>query len=295
METPNSKRHHYVPEFYLRSFTNESGFFYVFDKQTEKIRKAYPKEYFYGWNRNTGYVGEEKSSLLESMYGYFESTIAPHYEAFKNATDLSKVDLASFFHVLRFIHFLYWRIPENDFKLEKLIEEKAFTETGFDIIDKTTGKSAATIELQNQLKNVDLFRKMYRVFIPLLSSRKEYSKTDIENWQLYTRSDGNNLTGDSPIIIKRFVDFSSLNEELMFPLAKNKILIHTKGNKPAMLPASFKLHFDMLLLQQATRYVCCSNKEYLELLVNDLYSFSKNHDFLEQMKNTAFSHFPTSI
>ena len=291
MEDPQSKRHHYVPEFYLRGFTNEDGYFYVFDKQTEKIRKAYPKEYFYGWNRNTGSIGEEKSTLLESMYGYFESTIAPHYEAFKETTNLSEVDIGSFFHVLRFIHFLYWRIPENDFKLEKLIEEKTFTETGFDIIDKNTGKSAATTELQNQFKNVDLFRKMYRVFIPLLSSRKEYSKTDIENWQLYTRSDGNNLTGDSPIIIEKFVDFSSLNEELIFPLAKNKILLHTRRNKPSKLPSSFKLHFDMLLLQQATRYVCCSNKEYLELLVTDLYSFSKHNDFLEKMRQKVFNYF----
>lgn len=291
MESLVSKRHHYVPEFYLRSFTTPDGYFYVFDKQTEKIRSAYPKEYFYGWNRNTGAIGEEKSTLLESMYGYFESSIAPDYEKLKNTTDLGDVKLTSFFQVLRFIHFLYWRVPENDSKLEKLIEEKTFKEAGFDIIDKATGRSAATKELQNQFKGVDLFRKMYRIFIPLLSSREEYSRTDIENWRLYTRTDGNNISCDNPIIIEKFVDFSSLNEELIFPLAKNKVLVHTKRNKPAQLPASFKLHLDMLLLQQATRYVCCANKEYLELLVNDLYSFSKNHDFRDKMKDTLFSHF----
>ncbi len=285
------QRHHYVPEFYLRSFTTEDGVFFVFDKKKDKIRKAYPKEYFFSWNRNTGFIGNEKSTLLESLYGYFESTVAPHYEALKMTTNLSDFDLTSFFYVLRFIHFLYWRIPENDYTLEKLIQEKAFIETGFDIISKSTGKSVATLELQEQFKNVDLFRKMYRVFIPLLSSRPEYSKTDIENWRLYTRSDGNNLTGDTPIILEKYADFSNLNEELIFPLAKNKILVRTRRDKPSKLPASFKLHLDILILQQATVYVCCANKEYLKLLVNDLYSFSKNYDFREKMKDSVFSHF----
>lgn len=97
MEQSQSKRHHYVPEFYLKSFTTDEGYFYVFDKQTEKIRLAYPKEYFYGWNRNTGTIGDETSTLLESMYGYFESSIAPHYEGLKIATNLTDINLTSFF------------------------------------------------------------------------------------------------------------------------------------------------------------------------------------------------------
>jgi hypothetical protein len=291
MKESNSQRHHYVPQFYLKGFTNKEGYFYIFDKQKEIIRKAYPSEYFYGWNRNTGVIGEEKSTLLESMYAHFESTAAPDYEALKSVVDLSAFDMSAFFSVLRFIHFLYWRIPENDSKLEKLIDEKTFSETGFDIVNKFTGKSEASEELQKQFKDVDLFRKMYRVFIPLLSLRKEYVKTDWENWKIYTRTEGNTLTSDSPIILDKYVNFGSLNEELMFPLSQNKFLIHTRRPKPSQLPSTFKMHFDMLILQQATRYACSSNKIYLELLVNELYSFSKHHDFKERMKDRLFGHF----
>lgn len=286
-----SERHHYLPEFYLKCFTAEAGHFYVFDKKREIIKQAYPKQYFFGWNRNTGIIGEEKSTLLESIYGDFEAKIAPHYEEFLNTLNLNDVDLDSFFHVLRFIHILYWRIPENDDKLEKLTQELTFSETGFDIVDKITGQSVATLELQSQLKGVDLFRKMYRIFIPLLSLKDEFFKTDIENWKLYTRNDGNNLISDVPFVLERYVDFGSLNEEIVFPLAKNKILVHTRKNKPLQLSSFFKLQFDMLLLQQATQYVGCANKQYLELLVNDLYSYSKNYDFRENMTHSVFSHF----
>jgi hypothetical protein len=127
--------------------------------------------------------------------------------------------------------------------------------------------------------------------MPLLSSKEEYLKTDYENWQIYTWTEGNNLTGDFPIILDKFVDFSSLNEELIFPLAKNKILVHTKRTKPLKLALEFKIHLDMLILQQATRYVCCADKAYLELLQKELYSYSKNYDFKSRMKDKLFGYF----
>ena len=191
---------------------------------------------------------------------------------------------------LRFIHFLYWRVPENDIKIEKVINEQSFEESGFDLIDRTTGKSTASKELQEKMKNVDLFRKMYRIFIPLLSSKKEYRKTDYENWKIYNRIDNRNLVGDNPVIIDKFIDFGSLNEELIFPLSGNKILVHTKRPKPESLPSKFKVSLDMLMLQQSTRYVCCSDKKYFEFLVS-AYSEIKEHDWADQMKDNLFNYF----
>jgi hypothetical protein len=291
MNEVKSHKHHYVPVFYLKGFTNEDGHFYVYDKVADKIKKAHPKGYFYGLDRNTGTIGDEQSTMLEDMFTHYENITAPHFEIVKNCTNLDALDMTSFFHVLRFIHSLYWRVPENDAKLEELIDTMPFSETGFDLIDKKTGKAMSTPELQAQLKSVDLFRKTYRIIIPFLSSRKKYLKSDYENWRIYTRNEGCNLTGDFPIILDQFKDFSSLNEEIIFPLSKNKILVHTKRNKPASLPSGFKIPLDMLILQQSTRYVCCNNEQYLKMLVKDLYSFSKNFDFRDKMKDTVFGFF----
>ncbi len=51
-----SKRHHYLPQFYLRGFTDNKGEFYVFDKQTEEIRKSNPLNSFFENHRNTANV-----------------------------------------------------------------------------------------------------------------------------------------------------------------------------------------------------------------------------------------------
>lgn len=287
----NSHKHHYLPVFYLKGFVNEKKNFFVFDKRYETIKMKFPTNTFFEIDRNTGIIGDEKSILLEEMYAHIENNIAPHFLKLKEIVNLNELDMESFFHSLRFIHFLYWRIPENDKILEEIINEQTFNESGFDLIDKETGKSSASLELQEQFKNVDLFRKMYRIFIPLLSSRKKYAKTDYENWKIYNRNDNRNFTGDNPVIIDKFIDFGSLNEELIFPLAGNKILVHTKRPKPESLPSIFKISFDMLLLQQANRYVCCSDKKYLENLVNDLYSYSKMKDWKGNMKEKLFSYF----
>jgi hypothetical protein len=285
-----SKRHHYLPQFYLKGFVNNIGRYYLFDKDKEEIRESTPSNSFYQNHRNTGSVGDEKMVLLEDMYAHIESETAPHYQKLINVTSLSDVESETFIRVINYIHYQYWRIPQNDKQLEMFIDKLSFAETGFDIKDKA-GNSAATPELQQQLKSIDVFRKMYRMFIPILSGSKQYQKNDFENWRLYTRGNRLQLTGDSPVIIDKFIDFGSLNEELIFPLAGDKILIHTKRPKPKNLPSKFLLQLDMLLLQQADRYVCCADKQYLEILINDLYSFSKHHDLKDHMKTNIFGHF----
>lgn len=37
-----SKRHHYIPQFFLRGFTNEAGEYFIYDKIKDEIRKSKP-------------------------------------------------------------------------------------------------------------------------------------------------------------------------------------------------------------------------------------------------------------
>ncbi|MEZ4972485.1 MAG: DUF4238 domain-containing protein [Cyclobacteriaceae bacterium] len=287
-----SKRHHYLPQFYLRGFTNDQEEFFVFDKVSEEIRKSNPINSFFENHRNTAKVQEEKSALLEDMYAHFDSVTAPQLEKIRIATQDNFVLEPEILHRIKmFITQMYWRVPENDQEFEKVINDLSFSDAGFDFVDKVTGKSVATKELQEQMKDIDLFRKMYRVIIPLISAQEKYKSIDYENWRVYFRGNKFQLTSDNPLIIEKFVDFSSLNRELLFPLCSDKIFVHTIRPKPKNLPSIFLLHLDMLIIQQATRFVCCSDRFYLEYLVNNFYSFSKNYDFTEKMKESVFGYF----
>ena len=66
-----SKRHHYIPQFYLKGFTNELGEYYLFDKERNEIRKSKPINSFFENKRNTAFVKDEEFVVLEDMYAYY--------------------------------------------------------------------------------------------------------------------------------------------------------------------------------------------------------------------------------
>ena len=283
-----SKRHHYIPQFYLRGFTNSNETYFVFDKEKEEIRETKPINSFFQNHRNTSIIGDEKSVLLEDMYSHFDNITAPQLKIIQDATlENFTLEPEVLHRIKMFITQMYWRIPENDKELDKIIDNLSFKEAGFDIKDKS-GKSVATKELQEKLKTEDIFRKMYRFFIPMMTYKKEYKTTDFENWRVYFRGNKFQLTGDNPLVIENFEDFGSLNKELIFPLSSNKIFLHTKRNKPTNLHSTFMLELDMIIMQQATRFVCCSDKFYLEYLIKNLYSYSKHHDIKDKMIKNLF-------
>ena len=55
------KRYHYVPRFYLRRFTDESGLLWVYDKENEGQCRAQTPENTTIANRFYGYVGADET------------------------------------------------------------------------------------------------------------------------------------------------------------------------------------------------------------------------------------------
>lgn len=286
-----SRRHHYIPQFYLRGFTNENNEYFIFDKEKEEIRRSKPINSFYENNRNSSYVHNEKIVILENLYAHYDSKAAEQLEKIRTASiDNFVLEPEILYRIKAFIAQIYWRIPENDLELDRLIDQLSFKDAGFDFKDKN-GKSIATKELQEELKNIDVFRQMYRIIVPLISSQKKYQTTDYDNWKVYFHKDKIHLTGDNPLIISEFKDFSSLNKELLFPISANRLFIHTKLHKPPVLPPNFLVELDMLIMHQATRFVCSPSEEYLKFLVEKLYPYCKGHNFTNQMKDNIFGYF----
>ncbi len=287
-----SKKHHYLPQFYLNGFTNNHGQFYVFDKIKEEIRQSTPTNSFFEKYRNTTSFEKGKSSFIEDMYTHFDTLASVEFnKVSKSSIENFKLEPEVLHRIVMFMTQIYWRVPKNDKMFEALINKLPFSEIGIDYVDKETGKSLLNYELQEKLKNSEPFRKMCRLLLPLISKQKKYKRTDFENWRVYFRGNKLQVLGDNPLIIKNYVDFSSLNGELVFPLCADKIIVHTAQNKPKDLPSNFILYLDILEIQQANRFACCSDKLYLENLVEGLYSHSKNCDLTEMMKFNLFKHF----
>src|SRR3954469_14980818 len=79
-----SWRHHYIPQFYLRNFTNEQGFFYLFNKEKNIIERnaKSPESYFFERNRNTFTLphGELDDFIETSFYKIFDNMSSYAFE-----------------------------------------------------------------------------------------------------------------------------------------------------------------------------------------------------------------------
>lgn len=285
-----SKKHHYIPQFYLKGFTNKSGEYYLFDKEKNEIRKSKPINSFFENKRNTAFVKNEELVLLEDMYAYYDGRTAPYIDELRNMTKNNftlKPDTLAYLKV--FIPQLFWRIPENDAVLDLLINNFSFKETGFDFIDKDG--NSATPELQAIMKDIDLFRKMYHLLIPFLTQKEQYRNVDYDNWRVYFRGNNYQLIGDCPLIIKDLKDFGSLTKNIIFPICSDKVLIHTSQSIPTNMSSRFILEIDLLTILQAKRYIACADENYLKILTEKYYPLFNNPEMMIEMRKSLFSHF----
>jgi len=102
------KRHHYIPEFFLKEFT-ENNKFYVYDRKLDKYTIQTPTnttciKYYY---RVKGDYNFGKN-MVEKLFSQIESRTKPVIEKIKNQQPLSDQDR---YDLTNFISFLKTRVP----------------------------------------------------------------------------------------------------------------------------------------------------------------------------------------
>lgn len=84
-----ARKHHYVPQFYLRGFTDEKGQLFVVDRPTEKTFRADPKNVAAQRDFNTVDVEGMAPDTIEKGLAEFEGEIAPALERVKATKSLT--------------------------------------------------------------------------------------------------------------------------------------------------------------------------------------------------------------
>lgn len=291
-----SKKHHYIPRFYLNGFVDEAGKFFIYDKITDKIWQSTPANSFAENRRNTGTIEHQVtkevffSDLPEEMITHFDTRAATVFNIIRNSQPEDSVLNEERIYILRmFILSLFWRTPINDSLRKKIIQDQSFEELGFGIFDSKTGKR--NIEAENVLKQVDLFVKVYPTLLPITSFLKPFVKYNAPEWKLYYKSDKYSIVTDYPIIHNSFKDFSSLHEDVIFPVSNRILLVSTKKYKPHILAPVFNLNVDLLLCHNAGRYIACANKNYLEFLISQSKEQLTKPSWADKIKETMFNSF----
>lgn len=116
----NPKRHHYLPQFYLKNFC-KNGFLWVYDRHNNEYRQQTPintalKKKYYTTTGPDGRSHNEIEAVLANIEGETKHIIEKINE--KKSIDLEEKCILAIF-----IAFLYVRVPEFEMEINELTEK----------------------------------------------------------------------------------------------------------------------------------------------------------------------------
>jgi hypothetical protein len=288
-----TKRHHYIPQFFIKEFTGEDGKLAVYNKENgkiDRIRKS-PKQIFFEMHRNTFNINGEDSDFVEKLYGLGETKFSETYRKIIGSQENFKFNAFEKLHLMYFISQLHWRVPNQDIQflenLNKLIPENSMLQ----IRDKNSGKSV-TPKLFSELINNPPISEAFKMIKAIEDFEEITKEVIIENWKLYsvgTNLPQLNLLSDNPAIIRN-PNSNILKSELIFSLTKGITVYHTNGKSLNEIPAENRIRVDILAFLQSNKFVCGPKSEYLK----DIAEYAKFYDTankIEKLKENVFDIF----
>ncbi len=289
-----SKRHHYLPQFFLKGFTGKDGKLAVYDLQKNELRekRVTPKQIFFESERNTFQIQGKETDFVEKLYQRIDNDFAPTYKKILEQKGRSQIKVQELMNLILFIGFTYWRVPKTDQKIRKIVRQSSPQELHFRIRNKISNQDAPQ-DIIDRIMSNPAFVETYRMVKPIVDYLKNNTGKTLENWNIYySPRDANELhiVGDNPIVLRNNNVTNIFSNELVFPLTKGKEVFHTKGKKLTVLEPKVKVDVDLLVFLQSERYICGPDASYILALSKVAENFT-NEDQVNQLKDEVFGTF----
>jgi hypothetical protein len=282
-----SNKHHYLPIFYLKGFTNEHNQFAIHDKKRTVLKKGmfYPASHFYENERNTIEANGLKGDILEEVYSTKDNIHSKLLRLFQNSAGIPDLLSDQLIAFQGFLSLLFWRLPETDILYLKEYQRNHDIRRVIRFIDEKTNeeivddKTIAAYEDPAMIK----FMRSHVSDVSLLST----NKLDLNKWRIAYTTSGFKLCSDMPFIFRKEIPNGIFDCEFIFPITKHHLMVKTahlleiKEMGPEM-----SLKIDMLIFMQAKKYCCCARRDYLEVIS----IFSKRFCY-EELREEVFFFF----
>lgn len=291
-----SRRHHYLPVFYLKGFADGDGLIHVYDKVKDVILlKQKPESKFYEKHLNNYKFDDEVKFTIEEPF--FTPMDAKGYELFSKVrnpecldeeqlTPLEKIEM------LGFITQLFWRSPESNKLFVDIIKKEGLSNKYFGIAKKgETGfvPEAEIDEIKTQILNDEEIQKIFKHVIPLSNGGLEEISRLYDKWRLFSLKvlKPNIITGDRPFLINNDdIRLDNVFNELIFPIGKHALLA-LSDNSPNFLDAVLMTSVNLSILHQSKRFIASDSQEQLKQLLM-YYNKLQQSNLTETLVNDTF-------
>lgn len=283
----NSVAHHYLPQFYLKGFTDTEGLFKIYQVRRGAFKKNgkrfSPASHFFLPKDNTVVFNGAEDNFIEEAYSRMETLTAKVFEKIRvvdEGYDLAETDIPQLQY---FVAELFWRLPAQKPVLAKLAENRSLKQLGVLLKDSNTGETVNHPEMEQRILQHPDYEKLLRTMLPLSTYPRLFDCTSPVT--IFTFPKGlPAICSDNPLILRHPEKLDLYQDDFILPLTENKILIRIKKLKPRFW-STVKIDIDMLVLLQANEYVCCTDERYPDML-KDL--FEKKYRSIESLRRSVF-------
>ncbi|WP_130735479.1 DUF4238 domain-containing protein [Flavobacterium sp. J27] len=260
-----SWRHHYLPVFYLKGFTNDSGLLKIFNVEEKRFLKNgkefSPESFFFEKNSNTVIFGSKKSDFIEKCYAEFDNEMATLIEKIRLSDystnyGVTDDDMPRMNH---FVSLMYWRLPNKREELKKIIIDNDIETLGLELKNK---EGVINNEIKEKFKNSEPFHISYRYYNSLMDSLRGFEcRTPYSIIESHKNLPS--VCSDNPVIFEND-NPKVYADNYLFPLSGKRLFI--KANRRNEFPPYLRMLVDAVVYKQAQKYVSCTDESYLNVL-----------------------------
>jgi len=189
----NPKRHHFVPEWYLKNFTDiNSGFLHIYDKRNSTFRRQKPKQVMTinNYYKQSWVPKGVDENILEKVLSIIEQNAKNAFD--KLITNPKSITEEESAHMQCYLEFQRIRVPKQAKMAEKLLKSKINLYALNNDEQLATYLLSGKVEIQiNDPFRFDFMRMIIGKMSPYFSRMV---------WEIYTAPDGYSfVTSDNPV------------------------------------------------------------------------------------------------
>ncbi|WP_035983566.1 DUF4238 domain-containing protein [Leptospira meyeri] len=277
-----SWRHHYLPEFYLKGFTDKSGSFFAYNKKRDIIesRKYFPKSIFFKEKLNTVFDDGKENDLIERLLSRLDSRFAPILKKIILSNGQPSLSSEEKIEFLVFLSLLIWRHPLNIERILSFFDNNEFSDLKFRITNAKTGRLVSN-HLMKKMKEDILFKRAMAPVVaiqPFLNSSPDKLERIMEYSKFHFHPNVPAVLGDRPLLLEKNYNEIEIGEfpSLILPIASYITMINFENCNEKFIRKGFLYARDLEMFINADEFIICSDLIHLKKSVEVYRQFSAN-------------------
>ncbi|HEX5025156.1 MAG TPA: DUF4238 domain-containing protein, partial [Agriterribacter sp.] len=206
--------------------------------------------------------------LETGFYKSLDNDVAKLFHKIRYSTEerhgLSEEDMPMLQY---FVAHLFWRNPNNDEFVKRLLKTKGMNGLGLKIKDRETNETVFDSDIEKKIIENESMYKLIKYWLPSALFQNLFENDSPLTILRFNPGGIPSLISDNPLILRHPENFDVYRDDFILPISREQVLIRTKKLKNQYQNRA-RVAIDHLLLRQANNCIATTDLSYIPLLQN---------------------------